>query len=104
MKGTCEVVEVEGHPMRLLGLSRRLNEARELCDPPQDVHLRHVPESRQVSLYKGICYKIHPWKDFRRLPEYRRAARMGILHVENRVVLGLLEHLDQVEIERRVVF
>ncbi len=38
-----------------------------------------------------------------RLAEHRMAARRGVLHVEDRIVLGLLGHLGEVEVERRVV-
>ena len=37
------------------------------------------------------------------LAQHRATARMGILHIEDRVVLRLLDHLGEVKIECRVV-
>ena len=37
------------------------------------------------------------------LPQHAAGAGMGVLHVEDRIVLALLDHLGEIEIERRVV-
>ena len=62
-----------------------------------------VSQKREVGFSQRLWTEIKIRKDGLALPENAASASVGVLDVENRIVLALLDHLRQVEIERRVV-
>src|SRR3984957_17106267 len=62
-----------------------------------------VNQKREEGLRQRLWTEIKICKDGLALPENAASASVGVLGVENRIVLALLDHLRQVEIERRVV-
>ena len=62
-----------------------------------------VSQQREVGVNERLLIKIKVRKDHLALPHDATGASVGVLDVENWIVLALLDHLSQVEIERRIV-
>ena len=102
VEGAGEIVEIKGHAVRLVRLCRRFDHARIFGKLPDQPDLALVGQQMAARgerfAVKSLAGELLP-----RLPEHRMAARRGVLHVEDRIVLRLLGHLGEVEVERRVV-
>ena len=56
-------------------------------------------ERRQIGEAHGCRVRRELWKNLRRIAEHRMRPRVRILHIEDRIVLRLLQHLREIEIE-----
>ena len=90
-----KLIEIESDPVRLVGHGRAFDDAR---------ILRRLADQREFlgiePVEVGATREINA--SLRRLALERADPRMGILDVEDRIVLRRLDHLGEVEVERRV--
>src|SRR5690606_17240638 len=99
MEETCQIVEVERKSMRLLRLCRGLNYPWIFCQLCNQLDLMVVGDAAGRRR-KVERIDIDVRKRLARLAEYRHAACVRVLHVEDGVILGLLRDLGEVEVER----
>ena len=96
-----EVIEIEGDPVRLVVGGRDLDLARPLRRLARHRELARRAEPGEVGRRQRAVVGREPRLGGAR--QHRLRPGMGILDVEDRVVLGLLQDLVEVEVERRVV-
>ncbi len=89
--------------MRLVSLSRAFNESRPSREPFDQAQLLRRQQPREARVRERLGGKLHRRKLLSRQAQHRGRPRMGILDIEDRVVLRLLRHLRKIEIERLVV-
>ena len=101
VKRVRELVEIKGDPVWLEGQGRSLDRPRPGAELAQQGELGRVRQALdrgplEVAGDLVVAVLLRP-------AEHRADAGMGVLDVEDRVVLRLLRHLGEVEVERRVV-
>ena len=90
-------------PVRFVRLGGLPNNAWILPEGSHELALPLVSQKREVGVSERLLIKIKVRKDDLALPHDATGASVGVLDVEDRIVLALLDHLREVEIERRVV-
>src|SRR3712207_4424022 len=103
MEGTCQIVKAERHPVRFMSFGGCLDRPGELRDAMDQIHLRLMLQHRKICPAKLLRREIRAREGLCRLTEHGSATGMGVLNIENRVVLGLLDYLSQVEIQGAVI-
>src|SRR3954463_6539792 len=107
MKFTGKIIQVKSDSVRFVCKRRRLDGARVERQPPQQIQFGRVSEPLQGGFFEeGRPGALLRWKvgnDFPGIAEYRMPPGVPVLHIEYRVVLGLLDHLGEVEIQNRIV-
>ena len=103
MEQAGQVVHIKSDPVRLVRRRRLLDDARKQGDRAHDGLLALILQQRQVGIRQSGGRKIIVRKRQSRLAQHRFRPRMGVLHVEDRVVLRLFDHLGQIELQLGVV-
>src|SRR5213075_2811446 len=103
MELCSEVLQIEGDAVGLVSLRRAFNESRPSREPFDQAQLLRRQQPREARVRERLGGKLRWWKLLRPEAKHRGRARMGVLHVEDRVILRLLRYLREVEIERLVV-
>src|SRR6516225_1959212 len=107
MEFASKIIEIEGNAMRLMGLCGGLDESRKESQSPHQRKLAgiHEPLERSFAEHRSPRRALDRKVEERlaRIAEDRMAAGVAVLHIEHRIVAGLLDHLGQVEIEHSVV-
>src|SRR3954466_878245 len=98
MERAGEIVKVEGEAMRLVALRGPVDHPRELRDRADHVHFAGIGKKGEISACQALWREIRARKGLVGLAKDRGAAGVGVLHVEDRVLARLLEHLLEVEI------
>ena len=90
-----EVVEVEGDPVRLVG-HRRASIIRGYCAASFTSASSSSSSSDEIGRSGEVDAR------FGRLAHQRADPRMGVLDVEDRIVLRRFDHLHEIEVERSI--
>jgi len=97
--GAGELLEVAGDAMRGAGLGGPGDDAREVAKCPQQLTLTLVLQQLDVDLQRVGGQRD---AELGRVAQQARDARVGVLHVEDRVVAGAPGQQVEVEVERGV--
>ena len=103
MKSRSQIIKIEGQPMRLMGTRRGHQETRKGGQLPHQVDLAGILQLAELGLTQLRRGLQQMRENLAHVAKHGLGPGMRILHVKHRVVFGLLEHLGQVEIERRIV-
>src|SRR3984957_10460848 len=103
VKTRRQIMGKKGDPMGFVRLGGLPNNARILPEGSHQLPLPLVSQKREVGVSERLLTEIKVRKDQFALPHDATGASVGVLDVENWIVLALLDHLRQIEIERGVV-
>src|SRR5436853_2850782 len=106
MEFARQFIEIEGNPVRLMGRSGSLQQARKERNPLQNGQFSRVIESLQGSsrqespALRAVLRQVG--QHLAGIAKHRISAGMAVLDIEHRVVAGLLDDLGQVEVKNGV--
>src|ERR1700723_3729434 len=103
VKTRRQIMGKKGDPVGFVRLGGLPNKPWILPEGSHQLPLPLVSQKREVGVNERLLIKIKVRKDGLALPQDATGASVGVLDVENWIVLALLDHLRQVEIERGVV-
>ena len=103
MKAGRQLVREKSDAVRLVSLRRLNDHARKLAQSSHEIPFAVIGQQRQVGASEGGATEIEIGEHRLSLPQDATDARMSVLNVEDRIVLALLDHFRQIEIERGVV-
>ena len=96
-------MHVKSDPMRLVNIRRRLNDARVLREKLDEADFAGIGQQPEIRLRQRRRRKIGVRKSRLPLAQRRFSAGVGVLDVEDRIILRLLDDLGEIEFERRIV-
>src|SRR6476620_290000 len=107
MEIASEFIEIIRDAVRLMGDDGSFPETGVKREPAHERKFPGICKHRKIRLTQPLRaiarLDWQVWQQLACIAEHRMTARMAVLDIKNRIVARLLDHLEEVEIEDRVV-